>query len=126
MDFPGGWASDPANKFLKEGRDAKEEEIWEYIAKLANFRKTSSATTTGRMMQFAPQKGEYVFFRYDSKQTIMTVLNTAKEKINISVEWYSERTKGFSKMKNIITGEVSPLSDFSLMPMESCVWELEE
>lgn len=125
-DFPGGWASDPENKFLKNGRDTKEEAIWEYTAKLANFRKTSSATTTGKMMQFAPQKGEYVFFRYDKKQTIMAVLNTSKEKINISVVYYSERTKGFSKMKNIITGEVSPLSDFSLAPMDSRVWELEK
>jgi glycosidase len=125
-DFPGGWVSDSENKFLKDGRNAKEEEIWEYISKLANFRKTSSAITTGKMMQFAPQKGEYVFFRYDSKQTIMTILNTAKEKINISIAYYSERTKGFSKMKNIITGEVTPISDFSLMPMESGVWELEK
>ena len=126
QDFPGGWASDPENKFLKTGRNAEEEAIWEYTAKLANFRKASSAITTGKMMQFAPQKGEYVFFRYDNKQTIMTVLNTSKEKINISVAYYSERTKGFSKMKNIITGEESTLSDFSLTPMDSGVWELEK
>jgi glycosidase len=125
-DFPGGWVSGSENKFLKDGRNAKEEEIWEYIAKLANFRKTSSAITSGKMMQFAPQKGEYVFFRYDSKQTIMTILNTAKEKIDISIAYYNERTKGFSKMKNIITGEATPISDFSLMPMESGVWELEK
>lgn len=124
-DFPGGWASDSLNKFSIAGRTAKEESIWRYIAKLANFRKNSSAITTGNMMQFAPQKGEYVFFRYDSKQTIMTAMNTAKEKLTISMVNYSERTKGFTKMKNVITGVVTPLSDFSLMPMESGVWELE-
>jgi glycosidase len=123
-DFPGGWASDSLNKFTVAGRTAKEEKIWKYIAKLANFRKNSSAITTGKMMQFAPVKGEYVFFRYDSKQTIMTILNTAKEKINIHVENYSERTNGFTKMKNIFTDEVKPIADFSLAPMESGVWEL--
>jgi hypothetical protein len=76
------------------------------------------------MMQFAPVKGEYVFFRYDSKKTIMTILNTAKEEVNISLKNYSERTNGFSKMKNIITGEIFPLEDFSMKPMESGVWEL--
>jgi len=125
-DFPGGWASDSLNKFSIAGRTAKEESIWRYIAKLANFRKNSSAITTGKMMQFAPKKGEYVFFRYDSKQTIMTILNTAKEKINISVNDYAERTNGFSKMKNVVTGEVKPIGDFSLMPMDSGVWELEK
>ena len=77
-------------------------------------------------MQFAPAKGEYVFFRYDSKQTIMTVLNTAKEKLTIDIKKYSERTNGFTKMKNVITGEVKPVADFSLEPMESGVWELEK
>ena len=125
-DFPGGWKGDSLNKFTVAGRTAKEEEIWKYIAALANFRKNSSAITTGKMMQFAPVKGEYVFFRYDSKQTIMTVLNTAKEKLTISINNYSERTNGLKKMKNIVTGEVTPLADFSLEPMESGVWELEK
>jgi neopullulanase len=123
-DFPGGWASDSSNKFSSAGRSAKEEDIWLYISKLANFRKNSSALTKGKMMQFAPKEGEYVFFRYDGTQTVMTVLNTAKEKKTISVQHYSERTRGFTKMKNIVTGEITDIKDFSLEPMESGVWEL--
>ncbi|MEO6812864.1 MAG: glycoside hydrolase family 13 protein [Ginsengibacter sp.] len=123
-DFPGGWTSDSMNKFTSSGRTAKEEDIWKYIAKLANFRKNSSALTTGKMMQFSSQEGEYVFFRYDGTQTIMTAMNTAKEKKNISIHNYAERTNSFSKMKNIIIGEVTKLQDFSLEPMESGVWEL--
>jgi glycosidase len=126
LDFPGGWASDGSDKFTEAGRTVNEQKIWIYISTLANFRKNSSAITTGKMMQFAPVKGEYVFFRYDSKQTIMTILNTAKENINISIKNYSERTNGFSKMKNILTGETSSLEDFSMSPMESGVWELEK
>jgi glycosidase len=123
-DFPGGWASDSSNKFSSAGRRAREEDVWNYISKLANFRKNSSAITTGKMMQFAPKEGEYIFFRYDDKQTIMTVLNTAKEKKTISIKTYSERTNGFTKIKNIITGETKPLEDFSLESMGSGVWEL--
>jgi glycosidase len=123
-DFPGGWASDSLNKFVVGGRSAKEEDIWSYISKLANFRKNSSALTKGKMMQFAPKEGEYVFFRYDDTQTIMTVLNTAKEKKTIFVQHYAERIKGFTKMKNILTGETTDIKDFSLEPMGSGVWEL--
>ncbi|WP_233577973.1 glycoside hydrolase family 13 protein [Hanamia caeni] len=126
LDFPGGWASDGSDKFTEAGRTVNEQKIWIYISTLTNFRKNSSAITTGKMMQFAPVKGEYVFFRYDSKQTIMTILNTSKENVNISIKNYSERTNGFSKMKNIITGEISLLEDFSMSPMESGVWELEK
>ncbi len=125
LDFPGGWASDPVNKFTAAGRTPREDSIWNYIAKLANFRKNSSAITTGKMMQFEPKEdGLYVFFRYNSKQTIMTILNTSKKESEVHINYYSERTSGFSKMKNIETGEVSTLSDFTLMPIQSGVWEL--
>ncbi|HEU5053125.1 MAG TPA: glycoside hydrolase family 13 protein [Hanamia sp.] len=126
LDFPGGWPGDPKNKFSVSGRTAREDSIWNYIATLANFRKNSSAISSGKMMQYIPQNGLYVFFRYDSKQTIMTILNTSKNVETVHTNYYSERTSGFTKMKNIETGETKTLSDFSLQPMESGVWELEK
>ena len=77
-------------------------------------------------MQYIPQNGLYVFFRYDSKQTIMTILHTSKDVETVYTNYYSERTSGFTKMRNIETGETKTLSDFSLKPMESGVWELEK
>jgi len=124
QDFPGGWPSDSLNKFSISGRSAQEEGIWRYIAKLAKFRKASSALTMGRMMQFAPEDGVYVYFRYDNDQTIMVVMNTASDKKNISPKKYTERTAGFSKMKNVLTGEVTGLSDFWVDTKESRVYEL--
>ncbi len=123
-DFPGGWHSDSSNKFLLSGRSTKEQDIWNYVSRLANFRKNSSAITTGKMMQFAPKDGEYVFFRYDDKQIIMTVLNTAKERKKIFIKDYSEITRGFTQMENIISGKRTNLEDFSLESMGSGVWEL--
>lgn len=123
-DFPGGWAADSLNKFLPKDRNVLENEIWNYIASLANFRKQSSAITTGKMMQFSPVDGEYVFFRYDDQQTIMTILNTSKKAQNISFKNYTERIQHFSKMKNIITNETRSLSDFTMQAGESGVWEL--
>ena len=124
QDFPGGWASDPENKFSIAGRNAQEEGIWRYIAKLANFRKVSSALTTGKMMQYMPEDGIYVYFRYNNDQTIMVAMNTAKDKKNISPKKYFERTNGFSKMKNIITGELTSLEDFSIATKATGVYEL--
>ena len=127
QDFPGGWASDSLNKFTKAGRNAREESIWNYLSTLANFRKTSSALTTGRLMQYVPfDNGVYVYFRYNNDQTVMVVMNTSKETKTISPGNYAERIKGFSKMKNIITDEISELKDFALASYESGVWELIE
>ena len=124
QDFPGGWPSDSLNKFSIAGRNAQEEGIWRYIAKLANFRKTSSALTAGKMMQYVPDDGVYVYFRYDSAQTIMVVMNTSKEQKTTAPKKYFERTGSFSKMKNVQTGETEDLQDFFVEAGESRVYEL--
>lgn len=123
-DFMGGWPGDSTNKFTSSGRTATENEIWNHISKLANYRKTSSAITTGKMMQFVPEDGLYVYFRYDAKQTIMVVMNTGKEKKTVAVKRFAERTNGFSSFKNIHTGEVKPLADFVADTKGSGVYEL--
>lgn len=124
LDFPGGWKGDTQNKFTSAGRNAKENEVWNHMATLANYRKTSSAITTGNMVQFVPEDGVYVYFRYNNKQTVMVVMNTSKETKNISLKRFAERTNGFSAMKNIISGTVSGINDFSLDSYKSSVFEL--
>jgi neopullulanase len=109
-DFMGGWKEDKQNKFTKEGRTEKENDVFNYLKTLANFRLKSSAIKTGKMMQYIPVDGLYTYFRYDDKQTIICIMNTSDAEKNVNVEKdYAERTKGFTSMKNIITGEIKPL-----------------
>lgn len=103
-DFKGGWPGDSVNKFTKEGRTQKEENIFEYIKRLANFRKNSSAITTGKLMQYVPVDGVYVYFRYDDRQTVMCVMNTKNESATIDVSRFIERIKDFKKAYNVATG----------------------
>jgi len=104
LDFKGGWPGDPVNKFTKEGRTEKEESIFEYIKRFANFRKNSSAITSGKMMQYVPVDGMYVYFRYDNKQTIMCVMNTKDQPATIDLSRFSERIKDFTKAYDVATG----------------------
>jgi glycosidase len=124
LDFPGGWAGDKINKFVAEGRTKKDDSIFNHLSKLANYRKNSSAITTGKFMQYLPEDGVYVYFRYDEMQTVMVVMNTAKKEMKINPAKYDERTKGFSKMKNILTAEISGLREFSTNANASVVYEL--
>lgn len=122
--FPGGWSDDPQNKFTKEGRTQKEQEAFEYISKLANFRKGASAITTGKLMQYVPEAGLYTYFRYSPAQTVMVISHTGTEEMNVKMARFAERTKGFTKLKNIQTAEVMPLQDFTMKPKQSFVFEL--
>jgi len=111
LDFRGGWPGDSANKFTKEGRTEKEENIFEYIKRFANFRKNSSAITTGKMMQYVPVNGIYVYFRYDDRQTVMCVMNTNDQSSTIDLSRFKERMKDFTKAYDIATG-----ATFNLAP----------
>ena len=124
LDFPGGWKNDKANKFTIEGRTSADQEIYQHLATLANFRRSSSALTTGKFMQFLPDDGVYVYFRYNNDQTIMVVMNTAKNEKKISINNYSERTGGFTMFKDVITKETGKLKDFNLGSYKTVVYEL--
>ena len=123
-DFPGGWAADATNKFIAANRTLQENEAFDYVKALANFRKKSPAIKTGKLMQYVPQDGVYVYFRYDNNQTIMVVSNTAKDEKKISIERFAERTKGFTRFKNIITKAEGELKDFNLGTYQTAVYEL--
>jgi glycosidase len=105
MDFMGGWPGDPLNKFTEAGRTPKEDSIFNYTKSLANFRKSSSALKTGKLMQFTPDEGLYTYFRYDGSQTIMVVMNTAREERVMQLNRFAERTKGFTKAMAIGVSE---------------------
>ncbi len=124
LDFPGGWEGDKMNKFDKSDRTAKDDSIYNHLRALANYRKTSSALAMGKMMQYVPVDGVYVYFRYDAKQTVMIAMNTAKTEKKIVVGDYAERTDGFSKFTNVVTKEKSELKDFTLGSYQTVVLEL--
>ena len=103
-DFAGGWQGDAANKFTREGRTQKEESIFQYVKNFANFRKNSSAITSGKMMRYVPVDGVYVYFRYDQTQTVMCVMNTKNESSTIDLSRFTERIKDFKKAYDVATG----------------------
>ncbi len=110
-DFPGGFPGDASNKFLASGRTPSENAAFDFVTKLATFRKNSSALTKGKLMQYIPSKGMYVYFRYDEKQTILCVLNADTLSASIKFTDYGERTGGFQTAINIMTGADYPLSE---------------
>ncbi len=123
-DYPGGWEGDAANKFTREGRTEQEEAAFSYLAKLANYRKGASAITAGKFMQYVPEDGLYTYFRYDKQQTIMVISNTGTKDMKPNWRRFEERSGGFSKLRNVITGEEKSFEGFEIKPKESFVFEL--
>jgi len=120
LDFPGGFPGDAIDKRVVAGRNATEDMAFNYVKTLANFRKANSALQTGRLMQWLPIDGVYVYFRYDQSSTVMVVLNTSTKTKDIALNQYAERTKGFSSYIDVATGKKG-YDKITLSPMESMV-----
>ena len=105
-NFPGGFPGDKDNAFTKEGRSRKENEAFDFVKKLANYRKNTPALHSGKLMQYIPQDGVYVYFRYNNEKTIMVATNTMNKEVSVNTERFAERMKGFKSARNVITDEV--------------------
>ena len=101
--FPGGWQSDKRDAFAATGRSKPENEVFDYLKKLLNYRKASEALQSGNMMQFIPENGLYVFFRYNDEKTIMVVCNNNEEKTSFTTERFAEKIGSFEAGVDIIS-----------------------
>lgn len=103
-DFPGGFAGDTENKFLAEGRTDGENEAFDFVKKLANYRKATPALHSGKLMQFVPENGVYVYFRYDDEKTIMVIMNSNEKPFSLETGRFQERLGTFARAKDVLTG----------------------
>lgn len=124
-DFKGGWPADKQNKFIASGRTDRENEAFKYVKKLAVYRKNSTALQTGKMMQYVPEDGVYVYFRYDDDKTVMIIMNSNDKEGNIATERFNERTSGFKTAVNIISGDdIGPIQSIKIPAKTTLVLEL--
>ncbi|MCF8245266.1 MAG: glycoside hydrolase family 13 protein [Saprospiraceae bacterium] len=106
QDFPGGWPGDPSNKFTAAGRTPKENDAFNYFKKLANYRKANPVLHDGKLTQFVPEDGVYVYFRHNADKTVMCIMNCNDAPKTLPTQKFAERMMGFKKAKNVITDEM--------------------
>jgi glycosidase len=105
-DFPGGWEKDEVNAFTKDGRTKEQNEIFEYISKLAKWRKTSKAVTKGKLTHFAVDNNIYVYLRHTEGEAVMVIINNSDEHSRTLESFkYEEILKDYVMGKDIISGK---------------------
>ncbi|MDR0983097.1 MAG: glycoside hydrolase family 13 protein [Culturomica sp.] len=119
-DFPGGWQGDSQNAFTRKGRTAEQNEVFDFVHKLLNWRKGKTLIHNGNMLHFIPENECYVYFRYDDKETVMVAINTSdKEEKTLSTARFKEILGTRSSGKDIISGKEFDLSKSITIPAKS-------
>lgn len=126
-DFPGGWPRDSRNAFLKEGRSTVENELYDYIKTILNWRKGAEEIHQGELLHFQPQNNVYVYFRsLDTEKTTMIIINNSDQALEqYSLSRYEEVLKDYLTGFDIITSRTYPtLESLNLEPNSALIIEL--
>jgi glycosidase len=124
-DFPGGWANDKTNKFLPSGRSKEENEAFEYIKTLGNWRKQNPWLGSAKLTQFVPENNTYVYFRTDGERVLMAIYNGNTTATSLELKRFSECLQGRSVGKDILTNQRIHLEDkIELAPQTFYLYEM--
>ena len=109
LDMPGGWPGDERSVFAPAGRTEREAEAFAFVRALTRWRRTAAVVHHGRLTQFIPRDGVYVYFRWDAEDTVMVVLNTAAEPRALALDRFAERIGDHATGTDVVTGAVHGL-----------------
>ncbi len=125
-DFPGGWEGDIKNVFSEKNLNTTEKEAYDFTKKLLNWRKGKDVIHTGKLKQYIPENNLYVYFRYNTKESVMIILNNSEnQNRTIRKERYLESMEGFTGGTDIISGRaINDLSSFEIAPKTAMIVEL--
>ncbi|MBL8276630.1 MAG: cyclomaltodextrinase C-terminal domain-containing protein, partial [Pelomonas sp.] len=73
----------------------------------------------GALMQYAPLKGVYVFFRYDAQRTVMVVLNKNAQAVDLALDRFTERLRGGERARDVLGGRDFVLGRTLALPPRS-------
>jgi glycosidase len=115
-DFPGGWPGDKSDQFTKAGRTDMQNEAWDYLQKLLQWRKTNDAITKGTMMHYEPKNGIYVYGRTKDNHTVMVILNSAITDQAVKMDRFTDIIGKYTTGKDVITAKTFPLNNTITIP----------
>ena len=125
-DMPGGWQADRINAFTGVGLSTKQKEAQDFLKKLLNWRKNNTVVHHGKLMHFAPDKGIYVYVRYDDKKKVMVVMNKNKQVVNLKTERFHEMLTSMPAATDVLSGKKFDLSKpINLPPRTVLILEID-
>lgn len=125
--FPGGFPGDRVNAFTPAGRNEAQNEIFDHIQTLLQYRKENSALQYGWLKHFVPENNVYVYFRYDDDKRILVILNNNDEAATIDLKRYQEGWEGASEAIEVLSGKRHPAFDHWSIPAKTAeVFEILE
>ena len=125
LDVPGGWPGDKENQFSSDSRSDIQNEAFDFLQKLLNWRKGNRVIAEGRMKHYVLQKGVYLYERYLGDKKVVIVMNGTTNNVEIELDRYAETLGDKSQGFDIISNQNIQLSNtLNLTPKQTIILEL--
>ena len=125
LDVPGGWTGDKENHFTREGRTNLQNQAFNYLQKMLNWRKGNNIIANGKMKHYAVQNGVYLYERYLNNKKVVVVMNGTSKNVEVNLDRYAEtlgnRKQGFDVVSN---KNIQLSNTLKLTPRQTIILEL--
>lgn len=110
-DVPGGFPGDTIDAFTPEGRSPKQNEAFDFLAKLLNWRKGNDVIARGSLKHFMPENGIYTYIRTLGDKNVVVMMNGNDSEITRTMERTLEILPIGSQWRDMLTGEKVTIAD---------------
>ena len=115
-DVVGTFPGDTISELTKEGRTALQNEAFDFVSKLAHWRRGNDRVAKGKLKHFIPENGMYVYQRSYEGKDFVVLMNGCDESLLADMRRYQEVLPMASARHDVITGDsitVQPVMKFA-------------
>lgn len=120
-DMPGGFPGDKVNAFTADGRTPIQNEAWNYLSKILNWRRSEArdVMARGSLKHFMPQNGIYAYRRKLGDKEVVVLMNGRDVPNTVTMERTLEILPYGTVRKNILDGrDVTITEEMTFAPRE--------
>lgn len=123
-DMPGGFPGDKTDAFTAAGRSDKQNEAFDFIQKLLQWRRGNEAIASGSLKHFMPENGLYVYQRRSGDKEVTVILNGNDSPVTTTMERTLEILPYGSQRRDMLTGKTVTIEpEMTFAPREILILE---
>ncbi len=104
LDMPGGFPGDAKDEFTAAGRSDLQNEAFDFLSRILNWRKGNEAIAKGETLHYMPADGLYVYRRKSGDKSVIVLLNGSDEPLSeVDMSRYAEIMKPGDAFRDVIT-----------------------
>lgn len=124
LDMPGGFPGDTINVFTREGRTPLQNEAFDFLSKLLNWRRGNDVIARGSLKHFMPENGIYVYQRRLDDREVTVMMNGNDTPVTTTMERTLEILPYGSVRRDMLTGtDVTITEEMTFAPRQILILE---